>query len=481
MGKFIKEEKILLLEIVIICIIVLPILAISFYALPAADDFSNTNRMGMLLIEEHSYLKVALSEVWSYYKSTSGYFFSAFLNFFLSPFLRGGITALRGTVFTINLFFYLSLYVFVDKISKFLGDKIDRRKCLYIYIIALMAFTNNYNNVETWTWYCVLIAYVFVVACVFWGVAFFIQALQNDKFYYIIASSVIGFMASGASLNVTALNCGLYLIIGIIGFRKYNKKKISIICFSSALAGGIINAVAPGNFIRHDITTTSYSIMGSLKSALILGISRVQMLLVYSPFVLLLVLFFIFSLKNINYSGKEWKIHPFIILLVVFVGIVMVNFPVCLGYATTSMPYRCIWVEDCAIYIGVFGWSGYLAGWLKGKLGEFIISKECFLCLVLCCLLFSCSLGGIRSIESYPTIQMIRQLINGEIEEYAEFWEGIFEEIELSENKDVAVYREVMKENDFITSPGMWGDKSNWINRSIASYYGKDSAYIVIG
>lgn len=91
MGKFIKEEKILLLEIVIICIIVLPILAISFYALPAADDFSNTNRMGMLLIEEHSYLKVALSEVWSYYKSTSGYFFSAFLIFFYHHFCEGAL------------------------------------------------------------------------------------------------------------------------------------------------------------------------------------------------------------------------------------------------------------------------------------------------------------------------------------------------------------------------------------------------------
>lgn len=91
MGRFIKREKILLLEMVVICIIVLPILAVSLHALPAADDFSNTNRMGMLLAEEHSYLKVSLSEVRTYYKSTSGYFFSAFLNFFLSPFLRGGL------------------------------------------------------------------------------------------------------------------------------------------------------------------------------------------------------------------------------------------------------------------------------------------------------------------------------------------------------------------------------------------------------
>lgn len=357
----------------------------------------------------------------------------------------------------------------------------DRRKQLLIYIIVLISLTNNYNNVETWTWYCVLIGYVFVVACIFWGVSFFIQAIRYDKIYYIIAASVIGFLASGASLNVTALNCGLYLLIGIIGLWAYNKKKVSIICFSSALAGGIINAAAPGNFIRHDITTTSYSIVGSLEAAAMLGISRVQTLLTYSPFVLLLIIFFLFSLKNINNAERRCKLHPSIILLITFAGITIVNFPVCLGYETTSLPYRCIWVEDCTIYIGMFAWSGYLAGWIKGRSGGFEIHKECCLCIALSCLLFFCSLGNVRSMKSYPTFQMMRQLLNGELEEYAEFWEEIFREIEISDDGNVVVYREAMKENDFITSPGMWGDKGNWINRSIASYYGKDSAYIVIG
>lgn len=475
-----KINWFLMIEIVLICIILLPILIVSLYALPAADDFSNTNRVEMLLVEKYSYMKVALSEASYYYKNVSGYFFAAFLNFFLSPFLRGGITALRGVVFILNLFFYISLFFLVNELLKFFINSKNIELKVLVYILVLFAFTNNNNNIEIWAWYCVVVGYVFIVGCMFWGIIFFLKALKTDKLYYIIMASVIGFLASGGSLNITALNCGFYLIIGVIGFWGYNKKKTAVICFISALIGGVINALAPGNFIRHELATASYPIVASLKTSISLVISRMQTLLFYSPFILLLMVFLIFFLKNIPDSKCEYKIHPIIILAIIFGGVGIINFPVCLGYNTRNLPYRCLWIEDCAIYIGMFSWTAYLSGWLKYKFKEFKIHKEFILCISCSAVFFLCSLGAVHNIESYPFISMTRQLLNGEIAEYAMFWEDIFDEIERADSKEVIVYRDELKLNDYICSPGISSEKDNWINRAVADYYGKNSVCIII-
>lgn len=481
MKKLNKQDGILISELAVIVSILLPIMAISLLALPLKDDFFNANRMRMVLGQEYSYIKAAWSETLYYYKNVSGYFFGAFLNFFITPLLRGGIPAVRGTVLAINLFFYASLYFFTDSVLKFFFDRIDRKKILFIYIIALISVTNNYGNIETWTWYCVLIGYVFIVACMFWGILFFLKALQNDKIGYVSVASVIGFLVSGGPLNVTALNCGLFLIVGIMGYFIYKKIRTPIICFGSALAGGLINAAAPGNFIRHEQIDMSYGIVSSLKDAMGEGVSRVIALLTSTPFVLLLVIFFIFSLKNINQAKKEWKIHPIIILLLIFVGVMIVVFPVRLGYNAAYQPRRCIWVEDITIYIGMFGWSAYLAGWLKGRGGEFELKKEHWLCIAVSSLFFVCSLGGIRNVEYYPTVQMIRQLSNGQLKQCAEFWEGILEEIETSTERDVVIYRESILGNELVLTPGMGEDTEDWENKIVAEYYGKDSVCIAVG
>lgn len=486
MEKQVKIKKwlqgidgMIILEIVAVCIMLIPVFIISFYTIPSADDFVNSVTIRADLLEHHSYLSAAFNEVIYYYKNISGYFFGAFLNFYVSPLLRGGIKALRITVFFLNLFFYSSLYFFVDELLNFFYGVKNKKINLLVYILILFAFINNQYNSEMTTWYCTLISYVFVVSCMFWGIIFFLKALKSGKSYYVVLASLLGFLASGDALNVTALNCGIYLLISYIGFSVYKKRKIPLICFGSALTGGIINAVAPGNFIRQGHNINPYPIMEAINVANYHGKQQIKELLFYSPFIILLFVFFIIMLKIIRNTRSLRIWHLIIFAGIIIAGIIVVNFPVCLGYRGSHFPERCVWVENCVIYLGGFSWTACLAEWIKNRHISLKIQKGIIRCVYISIIFYALSLSTRRNITVYPTIDMIKQLADNELTDYVEFWEEILKEIEYSEEDDVQIYRKEIKKNAFVRYPDLTSDKDYEMNKAIAEYYGKASVVMI--
>ena len=471
-----KIDWVLMAEIAAVCVIVIPILIISLYALPARDDLINVAKVKSVLEEKHSYLLTAVSEVIYYYKNISGYYLGAFLNFYISPFLRGGILFLRVVIFAINLFFYTSLYFFVAELLYFFYHIKDRKVNILAYLLILFAMTNNDNNKEIWTWYCVSIGYVFVVAVMFWGIICFLRAMQNNKKKYLATAALLGFLASGGSLNLTALNCGLYFIVGILGLTVYQKKKISIICFLSALTGAVINVMAPGNYIRHG-ESTPYPVIEALKTAIYIPETRVQELAKSSPFILLLCIFCILMIKYGHTQRNIKGMHLAAGLFLIAAGVVIVNFPVCLGYVG-YFPIRCVWVQDCTIYMGLFGWTASFAEWLKRKLGEIEIRKETLLCIAVSSVLYLCNLSVVREVPTYPTVGMIKEIVSGKAAEYVAFWQGVLREIEMSESRGVVIYREEIKSSEFLLTLGIDEDIETMDNAAVASYYGKDWVYL---
>ena len=477
---FQRIDGILITEMAVIGIMLIPVFIISFYTIPSTDDFSNIVTVRTALQHHRFYISAALSEVIYHYKKISGYFFTAFLNFYISPFLRGGMGGLRVTIFLINLFFYVSLYFFVDEMLNFFFNIRSLKAVLFAYILVLFAYINCEYHMEMTTWYCTLVGYVLVVACSFWGIIFCLKAMRRGKVGYAVASSVLGFLASGGCLNVTALNCGMYLLAAYLGCRVYQKRKIAIVCFASALAGGIINAVAPGNFIRHG-TDVYPSIFRTLSLANYHVKQEIQELLFYSPFILLLCIFFVFMLKIIRdpRSIKGWQLA--VSVGVIILGAVIVNFPVCLGYMENYFPDRCVWVQNFVIYFGAFGWTACLAEWIKAKFCDLEIKKETIICIGISFIFYGCNLCAIRDPSDYPTIDMIKQIASGEIVAYAEYWEDVLDEIENSEDREVIVIREEIKSNAFIKDIDISTDEKYETNVQIAKCYGKDSVRIAIG
>ncbi|RKJ46728.1 hypothetical protein D7X98_00010 [bacterium 1XD8-76] len=486
MKKQVKIKKwlqgidgMIILEIVAVCIMLIPVFIISFYTIPSADDFVNSVTIRTSMQNHRFYISAAISEVIYYYKNVSGYFFGAFLNFYISPLLRGGMGALRLTVFLLNLYFFVSLYFFINEFLRFFYNIRSLKVILFVYTLVLFIFINCKYNSEMTSWYCTMIGYIFIVACTFWGIIFFLKAIQSGEIKYAVLSSAVGFLASGGSLNLTALNCGMYLLVAYFGYKAYQKKKISTICFVSALAGAIINAVAPGNFIRHGVD--SYPVFRALYVANYHVKQEMQELMFHSPFILLLCIFFVLMLKTIhnprNIKGRSLIIFAGIIML----GAAVVNFPVCLGYIESYFPDRCVWVQNCVIYLGAFAWTACLAEWVKGKFYDLEIKKDVMICICISFLLYGCNLCVIRDPSDYPTLDMIKQIASGEIAGYVDYWEGVLQEIEYSEESEVVVTREEIRSNTFIRDPDLSFDKDYEMNVGIARYYGKDSVYITIG
>ncbi len=66
----------------------------------------------------------------------------------------------------------------------------------------------------------------------------------------VVGSAVCGFLASGDSLVITSLGCSFLLIATILLFDRVRERVILGVPFVAAFAGALINALAPGNFIR---------------------------------------------------------------------------------------------------------------------------------------------------------------------------------------------------------------------------------------
>lgn len=365
----------------------------------------------------------------------------------------------------------------MSKLLEFFYNIQNIKITLFVYILILFAFTNNEYNSETISWYCTMIGYLFVVACSFWGIICFLRAIQSDRLKYVIISSVLGFLASGGSLNITALNCGMYLLIAFATIYVYHKKKIAFICFFSTLTGAVVNVIAPGNYIRHG--TNSYPIFSALSTAAYYGKRQIQKLMFGSPYVLLLCIFFVLMIKIIHNPRPIKEKHLVVAGVVIILGIVMVNFPVCLGYIVNYFPERCIWVQNCAIYFGGFAWVACLAEWIKRKFGDFEIQKDIMICIGISFVLYGCTLCAQRDLSYYPTIDMIKQITSGEISDFSDYWLNVLREIERSEEEGVTIYSEEIKTNEFIRCPDLISEEKCEMDEQIAEYYEKDWVRIV--
>lgn len=467
-----------MIEVLIFLFCILPVILTCFYIMPAADDFANMSQMKMLVMDQqNSFFEAAAIRTNQLYWQTSGYFFAAFVNLIFSPFFRWGIIGLRIFCIGINLLLYVSLYIFVKVSLKYWLGVSKRSEIMPIYLMLLFCFTNLYLNAEASFWYCVLVAYVLMFIAILWGVLAFFKALELREKKWIVLTSVIGFLASGSSLNVTALNCFIYLLIGLYGFIVLKAKKCSVICFGSALAGAIINVLSPGNYARHDSVSSNYEIISSVYMSLKMVFMRFYEMFTNTlfPFVLLLLFVYILMFPQ---KGKIIKhIHPIFLGGLFAVALCVFAFPVFLGYSSDYLPDRCLFVQDAAMYLFFFAVVIYTANWLKVKYGEWRLRKENIAVLLLLTMVTFFSWHSGRSlVDTYPSLFLTKQIVNGENTKFRTYWEDVLHEIEFSEEENVVIYGKAPETSSKLISPRI--GEEDWINWGVASYYDKKSVEI---
>lgn len=475
-----KKYKECWIQLIIILVCIIPIIITCFYIVPAADDFGNALNMRGLLLEHNSYFTAALAGTKELYKETSGYFFAAFLNLFFSPFLRWGEMGIQVFCIVVNLLLYITLYFLIKMIMNYWLKVSDIYTVLWVYVLLLICFTNIFLNREATFWYCVVVAYVLVLVTMLWGDIMFMKALAfQQKKYYIIAA-ILGFFASGGSLNVTALNCFIYLLIAIYGYIEMKQKKSTVIVFGCALLGGIINLLSPGNYARHGSISDDFGVIPAIISSIKLVVVRFYELFSNTLFPLLLIVLLLILLNTPGKIKTYKYLHPIVLCIGLAGTLSVLAFPVYLGYGTeTGFPKRCYFVQDMALYLFSFIIVIYFASWLKERYGKFRFNKEHIVTVTLLCFLSFCMWHSGRLLfDAYPSFVLSKQVLNGENQRFQWYWQAVLKEIEEGEGA-VVVVKDELENTSPLIGVGINDDEEYWVNQVVAGYYGKSSVRLV--
>ena len=477
-----KDRYINIILAALAIIIVLPILLLSFYTVPYNDDFATiwdvTQKMqntGKGMFDSALALTIGRFENWG------GFYAGSFFNYFINPYIRWGIIGHQITIFAINLVWVAALFLFIRVIMCDICKVKDWKSTLIIYIGLLLCFFDLYYYSETTYWYCTAVSYVLLAAAMLYGIALDIHYVVTGKKRYAFGGIICGLLASGSSLNLVALNCGLALLVVIysIAIKKWHR---SLVYFTASLLSGLLNASAPGNFVRSGGDFNIYRVMDTLFFSFTQFVFRILRLMKHSPFLLILIIMFFCMLffKKSEDSGIRWG-HLVFLAILVLIGGTVVNFPVILGYGKEYFPDRCLYVEDYVIYLGAFAFIYWMAEVCKRN---HIDSKMKFnillpVMMLLCVIVGWHNMGS--NIKHCLTLQSIREIADGTAADYYVYWNSVLEEIKNADSATVLVEREEKNRNSLILQDiTLTEDSDDWVNRAVASCYKKKTVILKI-
>jgi len=468
LDSFVTKYKVRIILIVMILTVIIPILIYASKSFPVADDFGNTRYVRDSMVDG-SYILTSLKITWDTYLTKGGLYFSAFINYLFTPLLRGGILGIRVFNPIAHIVFYICSYLLVHSFSKYILNA-DEGIALILYFAFIFNLANNRVNSEVYSWYTVMAMYILPIAIMMLSYAFLIFSFNSNNKMYII-SAILSFLVSGSSLDITALNCGMLLLAVFFCFTVDKNKTGALITFVSAFIGALISAFAPGNFVRHG--ESEYYIIGSFKSSLICSAEQFIEIFTRTPFIIFFVIVFLILYIKTDYSKMERVRfnHPVLASVIVFGGVVLVNYPVFLGAG--GLAERCEFVQDIAIYFLTFLWLVYFAGYLKRRYDKrVVLSFEGIIVLSISLVLYGIAIlnyhGGS---DSFTTPYMVKSIFDGRFSEYVQYNEGVIEILESSEGKDVIIYNPDNISNPYMKDMRIRPNDQAYTNQTMTRYY----------
>ncbi|MCR5674253.1 MAG: DUF6056 family protein [Lachnospiraceae bacterium] len=252
-----KSEKLISWLLILASLAVaVPVVIGSAYTYLSADDFSFEGAMVGLTELYGSPLKAALIRTWEYCLWREGCYLGNFLVHYVRPYTNGGLMG-HPVVLVINsLFFLWSLHFMITTFFK----KRSLTSCVLIFAVLVSTFqlSGTLNDQELFFWFTGAMDYSLEMSLLFLALAFYRRGADEERIgrkrLLYILSAVFGFLACGGSLEIVSPACSCMLLMLMLRFRQDRGRKISYVPFLGTFAGGLCNAVMPGNFVRSEET-----------------------------------------------------------------------------------------------------------------------------------------------------------------------------------------------------------------------------------
>ena len=478
----------------IACVIIIGILvgvtaAGAGYTVLSGDDFTHGVRVGAFHVSLPKYFAASLLYVKDLYVDWQGTFFSMFLQAFLSPINNFGLPQLRAVMVGNTLFFFASLLAllwvglsfFQPKTDCFLGETGARHKSfvpLRLLILTVFAATIVNADVysEIWFWYSGAVAYSMPFSVLLVAVTLFLlinkeEVSPRKRTGYAVLAGILFFLSSGGSLAVAGAGCYTALILTVVFFllsRRVSAHNLAV--FAAGVAGALINAAAPGNFARHDGTAGAGLHFGRAAGYAVRMFAEETGRLFRET--MLGLMFLLMIVAGLYLAGRcKIALREYGVVTILALAVSMVAFfPVALGYGAYNLPNRCAFIVDTVLILSLLNLALYVGACLH-RLGGVPADgrNTAFLLYVFLAAVIVSPL----SFEEMPLYRVARLVHNGSYREYYEKCVEIYDYLESCPEEDVVLEMPDYIEDFECCYFGSGPD--GWVNRGIASYYGKKS------
>ncbi len=470
--------------IVLALILWIPTLITIWYTYPVQDDFFYALNAKECMEEGHSVLSMAFIKTVEHYQGFRGYYTASFLMFLFSGLIDCSVWGIRIFQFVNCLFFVSAIYLLVHMLTtKIAGLDWKWSSCFFLFITACMTCVHYFTENENVLWLTAQLVYLSVLSIMMIGGAVFICGLDRKSPALLAVASVCGFLASGGSLNVTALCCILYLLIALWGMM-IGRKLYAAVGMGITLAGALLNAVCPANFSNHGEAFTLADVGSVVMESVNYVGERYRQLLDFPVFCAILVALMLILVHAQGKSTFKFPL-PVIFTLVMSMMAAVVVFPVMLGYSSEvyGIMDRAIFISDFAIYWFLLMVLLYWRGWINRKFGKINIQGKIRV-LTVAAAVIVLVIGVKKSVVPYiPVVKQIRDFRTGAYEAYSEWCISIYTQVRESEEEIVTVNVPAMEDTTCLINPkfyfGVYDPEEEYANKTIASFYGKKAVYVL--
>ncbi|MCQ2520938.1 MAG: DUF6056 family protein [Lachnospiraceae bacterium] len=459
-----------------IIILIIPFLLAASKAVFKSDDFSGYYDI-LMANGSNRFLK-SINVSANFWAKWQGTWFSAFVgslfNFAedLNYEALGGALCFTIVITVIAVAFYV---VGVCKEYQFESRKVIM-PLLTLLLLSGVVLQREYK--EVYLWWAGACTYLLPFGCMVAGLAFLRMGLLKDYKRYYVLSAVFLFLMSGGVLEGVGMGCFTALYMGIkdsINRKRLNK--LWLVTFLISLAGAILNAAAPGNYIRHAAqgSEAKLSLLSALKKSVFCVLEENEWLLYETSFLVIIFIAFLlgrFIKKRID--KKEAIISAMYIVLLPVVTI----FPVILGYNAVSvseLPDRVLFIFDASIVFSFVLFAMLLGAVVFQRFENMSFAKAVLLLLLASLIVFS---NRKEHYREWVPVQIAYNTQYGLLDEYSDFFKNVYATIRDSEEEDVVIEAVVPEVPTGCIYNDIKDDPTDWVNKTIARIMEKKSVVL---
>lgn len=461
----------------------IPMFVIGFYNYPAADDYSIGSNARQAFVASHSVIQaiwaamVRAAEDWMVWM---GYFTS---NFFMAlpPSVFGERWYAMTTIIMVGSislstgYFLYQLFVKVLKAEKNISKAV-------IYILLFFTMQCMVGRVEAFYWYCGAANYMLthsLLLC-FYGMLISLMVKKHKK-SFVLFTCLVGFFAGGGN-QMSALNgaiiSGIFLVYLIVTYKKTKRGGMIIPLFSFYL-GFLLNIVAPGNWVRSEISSGMNPIKAILVS-LLYGVDYCLSQWTDWSILLMMIMLIPFLWKVVQKTEFKFSYPVPVILFAFSLVSAMMTPPL---FAVSNLLAARLQAVTFTMYLLILVLAeGYAIGWMQKKYfmkkpeTEQEKIKADTIIFVCSCMLFFGAAATLVVMENphyYTSSSAMTDLINGSAKQYGDILKRRAQLYNSGEKdlvvEPLTVYPQLLYFSD-ITE-----DTEDWQNRGLCRFYGLNS------